>query len=89
LSNGVTERLGHTFKEHKIHTSTIEEKITSAMAMSPRFYSYKKYLNQYVKSLNNNRPLDFPVTLLLGTLVELLGFIGLFPEPPRTSMLSP
>ena len=51
--NCVAERLVRTFKEHKIYKTTIEEKIASAMAMSPTFNSYRKYLNQYVKSLNN------------------------------------
>jgi flagellar biosynthesis chaperone FliJ len=51
--NCVAERLVRTFKEHKIYTSTIEKKIASGMAISATFNSYRKYLNQYVKSLNN------------------------------------
>lgn len=51
--NSVAERFMRTFKQHKIHNTTIEEKLSNSMAIDPNFRSYRATLNRYVNSLNN------------------------------------
>ena len=51
--NSVAERFIRTFKEHKIHNLTIEEKLFNSTAIDPNFKSYRACLNEYVNSLNN------------------------------------
>lgn len=51
--NSVAERFIRTFKEHKIHNTTIEEKLSNSIAIEPNFRSYRAYLNKYVNSLNS------------------------------------
>ena len=51
--NSVAERYMRTFKEHKVDGITIEEKLSSAMALNSKFNSYRSYFNLYIKSLNS------------------------------------
>lgn len=50
--NSVAERYMRTFKEHKVDGITIEEKLSSAMALNSKFNSYRSYFNLYIKILN-------------------------------------
>lgn len=53
--NSVAERFIRTFKEHKIHNVTIEEKLFNNIAIDANFKSYRARLNEYVNSkLNQN-----------------------------------
>ena len=51
--NSVAERFMRTFKEHKIHGTTIEERLSNNLVIEPNFRSYRAVLNEYVKSLNS------------------------------------
>lgn len=51
--NSVAERYMRTFKEHKLDGVTIEEKLSSAAALNPKFNSYRSYFNLYINSLNS------------------------------------
>ena len=48
--NSVAERYMRTFKEHKVDGITIEEKLSSAIALNSKFNSYRSYFNLYIKS---------------------------------------
>lgn len=39
------------FKEHQVDGITIEEKLSSAMAINFKFNSYRSYFNLYLKNL--------------------------------------
>lgn len=51
--NSVAERFMRTFKEHKIHNITIEEKLSNSIAIDSNFSSYRATLNRYVNSLDS------------------------------------
>ena len=51
--NAVAERFMRTFKQHKIYNITVEERLSTEIAINSRFNSYRACLNKYVKSLNN------------------------------------
>ena len=51
--NSVAERFMLTFKEHKIHETTIEERLSNNILIEPNFRSYRSVLNEYIRSLNN------------------------------------
>jgi hypothetical protein len=50
-----------TFKEHTIYETTIEEKLSNNLAVEPHFRSYRVVLNEYVKSLNQTKSLEWPL----------------------------
>lgn len=50
--NAVAERFMRTFKQHQINGLTIEEKIQTQLNIYPNFKSFRRVINQYVKSLN-------------------------------------
>nr|UBA15662.1 hypothetical protein [Pseudo-nitzschia hainanensis] len=52
----VAERYMRTFKEHKVDGITIEEKLSSALALNSKFNSYRSDFNLYIKSLNGIIP---------------------------------
>jgi transposase InsO family protein len=51
--NSVAERYMRTFKKHKVDSITIEEKLSSAIALNSKFNLYRSYFNLYIKSLNS------------------------------------
>ena len=50
--NSVAERFMRTFKEHKIHETTIEEKLSNSILIEHNFRSYRSVLNESTSSLN-------------------------------------
>ena len=50
--NAVAERFMRTFKEHKIKDLTLEERIQNHLVLDSTFNSFRRVINQYVKSIN-------------------------------------
>lgn len=50
--NAVAERFMRTVKQHRIHNTTLEERLSTEIAINSRFNSYRACLNEYVKSVN-------------------------------------
>ena len=50
--NSIAERFMRTFKEHKIHETTMEEKLSNSILIEHNFRSYRSVLNEYTRSLN-------------------------------------
>ena len=50
--NAVMERFVRTFKEHRINGIKIQDQLDAELYYDPNFSSFKKIINQYVKSLN-------------------------------------
>lgn len=51
--NAVMERFVRTFKEHRINGIKIQDQLDAELYYDSNFSSFKKLVNQYIKSLNN------------------------------------
>jgi transposase InsO family protein len=50
--NAVMERFMRTFKGHIIVQNTIQDEFDQALALEPKFKSYRKKINKFIKNLN-------------------------------------
>ena len=51
--NSVMERFVRTFKNHKIHKLTLEQRLEQELIKNPNFANYRRIMTSYVTSLNN------------------------------------
>nr|YP_010472488.1 hypothetical protein N4L43_pgp021 [Pleurosigma intermedium]UVG42099.1 hypothetical protein [Pleurosigma intermedium] len=85
--NSVAERFMRTFKEHKIHETTIEEKLSNNILIEPNFRSYRSVLNEYIRSLNG-KPNKKSKTSPQGHYRDVLAASRLMRDPKYTQARS-
>ena len=85
--NSVAERFMRTFKEHKIHETTIEERLSNNILIEPNFRSYRSVLNEYIRSLNN-KPNKKSITNPQRHDISVTTAANLMTEPKYTQAIS-